>query len=219
MFCFARIACVALCLSLLSSGGALAQGADCHARIDAMFDGGALDPFARPPHQFTNTVLSPEGDMRYQMLAIWDTPARSIAGIVGMGNFTMIVSGDSWTGPSPEGPWMAAPNMLPDGYEESQRAQLAQQRKNLTDTACDGLVDLGSETFDSVTFFTKTDPAEGPGASWFGARNTVYIDPQEKRVMRWEMTNFVSSFAPGVNADIHVQIFSYDDPVSISAPQ
>ncbi|MGP6087083.1 hypothetical protein [Antarctobacter jejuensis] len=195
-----------------------AQDSACHDRIAAMFTGGALDPFVRPPHRFTNTVTSPEGDTRYAFLTIWDSPARSISGIIGTGPFTLVIDGDSWTGPAPEGPWTAAPNMLPDDYEGFQRAQLAQMLANLTDTTCHGTVELDGTTYDKVEYVSRTDPNEDMGGAWFGGRNIVYLDPDSQRVMRWELTDFVSSFAPELNKDIHVQVFTYDPSISLSRP-
>lgn len=206
-----------LVASLALAAPALAEDTACRDRIDAMFDGGPLDPFVRPPHRFTNTVLSPEGDMRYQYLAIWDSPARSIGGVLGTGTFTLIIDGDSWTGPAPEGPWTAAPNMLPETYEDMQRRQHAESRKNLTEPACLGTVEVDDATYDAVRYVTRTDPDPDSGA-WFGARNTVYLDPETQRVLRWEMTDFTSSFAPEVSRDNHVQIFSYEDPMTITRP-
>jgi hypothetical protein len=216
---FARIpAAVCLTLALLSAP-ATAEDAGCRDRIAAMFDGGPLDPFVRPPHRFISTVLSPEGDTRYQFLTLWDTPARSISGILGAGPFTLNIDGDTWIGPDPEGPWTAAPNMMPPDLEAFQRAQLAQQQKNLADVACPGQVEIDGASYENIAFFTKTDPDEATGGGWFGAHNTVYLDPQTERVMRWEMTDQVSSFAPEVSADINVQIFDYDTPVRIVRPE
>ncbi|SMX40681.1 hypothetical protein [Maliponia aquimaris] len=208
----------ALGASLALAAPALAEDAACRARIKAMFDGGPLDPFVRPPHRVTNTVLSPEGDMRYQYLAIWDSPARSIGGVLGSGTFALIVEGDSWTGPDPEGPWTAAPNMLPDDYDGLQRRQHAESRENLTDPACLGTVTVDDTAYEAVSYVTRTDPDPDSGA-WFGARNTVYLDPETQRVQRWEMTDFTSSFAPELSRDIHVQVFSYDDPMTITRPE
>lgn len=196
---------------------ALAEDPACRARIDAMFDGGPLDPFARPPHRFVNTVQTPEGATQYQFLVIWDGPARGISGIVGSGPFTLMIDSDTWTGPGPDGPWTAAPNLLPADHEAVQRRQLAESRANLADVACLGTVEVEGARYDAIRYFTKTDPDPETGA-WFGALNTVYLDPASQHVRRWELTGMVSSFAPEASRDRHVQVFSYDDPVSISRP-
>lgn len=216
---FQRSTHTAACLLLFPLAlPAHAQDTACQDRIAAMFDGGALDPYTRPAHNYTNTVLTPDGDMRYQFFAIWDSPARRISGVNGSGSFVLIIDNDSWTGPSPEGPWTAAPNMLPENYDDVQRRQQAQMVKNLSETACPGRVEVDDIPYENVRFFTKTDPEEASDGAWFGSRNSVFIDPDDGRVMRWEMTDFVSSFAPEVSRDIHVQIFTYDDPISISRP-
>lgn len=209
----------ALCLFLLPLAvAATAQTDTCHDRITEMMQGGALDPFTRPAHRFTNTVTDPEGAVRYVFSSVWDSPARSISGIAG-GNFTLIIDSDSWVGPGRDGPWTPAPNQLPPDREAFQRKQQAQMIANLTDAACPGTVALDGVTFETVSYFTKTDPDDSMGGAWFGALNTVYMAPDTGLVMRWELTDFVSSFAPEVNKDLHTQIFSYDPSISLTRPE
>ncbi|ASP18883.1 hypothetical protein ANTHELSMS3_00157 [Antarctobacter heliothermus] len=209
----------AVCLLLLPLAlPATAQDAACHDRIAAMMQGGALDAFQRPPHRFSNTVTDPDGAVRYVFDTLWDTPARSVSGIKDSGNYTLVIDSDSWTGPSLTGPWTKAPNQLPPDREAFQRKQMAQMVANLTDTACPGTVDLDGMTYETVTYFTKTDPDDSMGGAWFGALNTVYIDPDTDQVMRWEMTDFVSSFAPEVSKDRHTQLFTYDPSISLKRP-
>ena len=191
----------------------------CPNLITAMMQGGALDPFERPPHRFTNTVTAPDGTVRYVFHTVWDTPARSISGIKGSGPFTLVIDRDSWTGPGPDGPWTAAPNQLPPDREAFQRKQLAQMVANLSLASCDGPVEIEGKTYDRYSYFTKTDPDDNMGGAWFGALNIVYIDAETERVMRWEMTDFVSSFAPEVNEDRHTQVFTYDPTISLTRPR
>ncbi|WP_417207548.1 hypothetical protein [Antarctobacter sp.] len=213
------LAHAAACLLVLSlAPPATAQDTTCHDRIAAMMQGGALDAFQRPPHRFSNTVTDPEGTVRYVFDTLWDTPARSVSGIKDSGNYTMVIDSDSWFGPSLTGPWTKAPNQLPPDREAFQRKQVAQMVANLTDTACPGAVEVEGMTYEAVTYFTKTDPDDSMGGAWFGALNTVYIDPKTDQVMRWEMTDFVSSFAPEVSKDRHLQIFTYDPAISIERP-
>jgi hypothetical protein len=54
---------------------------------------------------------------------------------------------------------------------------------------------------------------------WFGARHRVYIDPGSERVMRWESTDFVSSFAPETSKEVQVQLFDYDPDLVIPSPE
>jgi hypothetical protein len=90
---------------------------------------------------------------------------------------------------------------------------------NLSETACPGEVTLDGTTYLSVSYVTRTDPTPESHDAWFGSRNTVFIDPGTGRVMRWEQTDFVSSFAPEVNPERHVQVFDYAADISLPTPE
>jgi hypothetical protein len=206
--------------ALVAALAALPAAADdCRDRIAAMFDGGPLDPFARAPHFLTTTVYDPQGTQVRRMLTAWETPLRSVSGVEGGGFFALIIGSESWTGPTMEGPWSKAPNYLPEDHEGFQRMQKDQMVANLSDTTCPGEVTLDGTTYESVGYVTRTDPTPESSEAWFGSRNTVYIDPGSGRVMRWEQTDFVSSFAPELNPEIHVQVFDYDAAIALPTPE
>jgi len=190
----------------------------CRDKIDAMFDGGPLDPFVRAPHRLTNTETDANGQFLRRYLTKWQTPSRTVSGIEGGGLFALIIGQDSWTGPSLDGPWTKAPNMLPMDHDTFQRMQQAQMRANLSDTACPGMTEIDGAPFDTVSYVTKTDPTPESHNAWFGARHTVYIHPDTQQVMRWEMTDFVSSFAPDLSKNVQVQIYDYDPDLTIDVP-
>ncbi|MCC1491061.1 hypothetical protein [Cognatishimia sp. F0-27] len=201
-------------------GQVLPAAADeaCEARIRAMFDGGPLDPFVRPAHEYTNTVSAADGTEKYRFLVRMVSPVQSVAGIVGQGPFSMVIGSDSWTGPSIDGPWTAANNALPEDHMAHQRSLHEQQTANLERMSCEGMVDLDDAPHDVVRFFTKTDPNPDMGDAWFGSDHRVFIDPETNRVMRWEMTQFVNSFSDGVSDDRHVLVYRYDDAIRIERP-
>ncbi len=207
---------MAMAISLATTLPATADA--CKTRIKAMFDGGPLDPFARPPHRLTNTHFDPQGGFVRRFNTVWQTPVRTVSGVEGGGLFALVIGSESWTGPTLEGPWTKMPNYLPDDHEAFQRAQQAQMVANLSATQCPGLTEIDGTSYDTVSYVTKTDPMPSNNNAWFGAHNTVYIDPQTQRVMRWEMTNFVSSFAPDLNKDRQVQILEYDPTLEIPTP-
>ncbi|MBV2358966.1 hypothetical protein KUH32_04195 [Thalassococcus sp. CAU 1522] len=190
----------------------------CRDRIAAMFDGGALDPFARPPHRYVMTTTGPDGAVKSIYHAVFETPIRSLGWTEGAGMQSLILGSDSWIRMAEDQPWMAAPNMVPADHEGFARAQRAQQRANLDDTACPGTADLDGTEVEIVRYFTRTDPNPEAGGAWFGSANTVFIDPATGRVLRWEVTDAVSSFSPDPSPDIQVLVYTYDDTIALSEP-
>jgi hypothetical protein len=190
----------------------------CHEKISVMFDGGPLDPFVRTPHRLTNTVTGADGTFVRRYLTRWQTPFRSVSGVEGGGLFALVIDADSWTGPSLDGPWTKAPNSLPPNHNDVRRAQHAQEKANLKEVSCPGSQDLDGATYEVVSYVTQTDPNPEMNGMWFGARHTVYIDPDAARVMRWDSTDFVSSFAPDLSKEVQVQIFDYDSGLVIPRP-
>ena len=204
---------------VLALMGVSAQADACRDKITAMFDSGPLDPFVRTPHSLTNTVTNENGEFVRRYLTRWQTPFRTVSGIEGSPTFALVIDQESWIGPSLDGPWTKAPNALPDDHNEVRRQQHAQERANLTDTECPGETVLDGTPYDVVVYTTKTDPNPQMNDAWFGARHTVYIDTTTNLVMRWESTDFVSSFAPDLSKDLQVQEFEYDADLVVSKPE
>ena len=192
---------------------------DCHGHIATMFDEGPLDPFARPPHSYVNTTYAADGSVKSTYLARFETPVESIGGTEGGTMFAMIVGSESWIGPSMDGPWTAAPNMVPDDHEAFVRLQMEHNVANLAQVSCPGLVEVEGQEFENVAYFTKTDPSKAAHGAWFGGLNSVFIDPETGRVMRWEITEAVSSFAPKPSGDRQVLIYTYEPDLRVDPPQ
>ena len=76
-----------------------------------------------------------------EIAALFDGPLKTIAGVAAENHFTMAIDRDLWNGPSLDGPWTGVDYQFPEGREEQMRAALAQNRANLTDTACHGTED------------------------------------------------------------------------------
>lgn len=191
----------------------------CFDKISKMFDAGPLDPFVRTPHSLTNTVSDADGNFVRRFLTRWQTPARSVSGVEGGGLFALVIDSDSWTGPSLDGPWTKSPNSLPADHLDVRRKQHGQERANLSKTACLGQIETDSGPYDVVTYVTQTDPNPEMQGMWFGARNKVFIDPQTDKVMRWESTDFVSSFAPEMSKEVQLQNFKYDNALVVPRPE
>lgn len=197
-------------LALAAASPAL--GDACRDEIAALYDGGALDPFARPPHRQTVQQFDANGTPTRTNLNLVETPLRTIAGVNGE-QFTMAIDRDLWNGPTPEGPWTALGYQMPDGREEGLRAGMAQEAENLTDTLCHGTTDAGLVHY---TYRTQTNPdAQG---MFYGARYDTFVDPASGMPARMEMTEFVNSWTEGVSGERHVIDFEYDPGLRVVAP-
>lgn len=208
------IAAFALCLVIPAQSSADA----CHDEIAALFDGGPLDAYQRPPHRHEKQVLDASGTLTHTFTSIVQTPLRTISGLKG-GDMTLAIDDDTWTGPSPDGPWTVSENNMPKDREPWHRAMQAQQAKNLSATECPGMVELDGQQYLKYHFSTKTDPNPDMNNAFFGSTDTVYIAPDTMQVMRLEQTGLFSSWLPEPGKDTYVTSFTYDPAIAITAPQ
>ncbi len=210
-----RLTAIALTIALPTS--ALAD--TCHDQIAAMYDGAPLDPRIRPPHRHINEVSAADGTHIRTLESVLETAIRSVSGVVGSGLYAMILDTRSWTGPSIDGPWTENPNHLPGDRMGHVNQLRLEEQKNLEETECRGVVELGGVTLVNVRFVTRTDPNPDMGNAWFGARNSVFIDPVTNRVMRWEMTDFQNSWSAGISDEQQVITYAYDVSIRLVAPE
>jgi len=185
----------------------------CRDEIAALFDGGALDPFARPAHRQTVEQYDAGGALTRTGLNIFETPLKSIAGEVAAGHFTMAIDRDIWNGRSPDGPWEKLGVRMPEGREADLRTAMAQEAANLTDATCHGATSDGQIHY---SYRTRTDPnADG---MFYGALHDTFVDPSTGLPVRMVMTEFVNSWSDGVSQDRHVITFDYDSSITVSVP-
>lgn len=205
-----------LCLLPLAATPALAD--DCKTRIAAMFDGGPLDAYRRPPHRHEKQVLSASGAVQFTFASVVQTPLRTISGIKG-GDMMLAVDDRTWTGPTADGPWTETASNFPPDRATLHATMRAQQAANLTDVSCPGLVDVNGTILENVRFSTRTDPNPDMSDAFSGSSNSVYIDPDSQQVMRWDMTGLFSSWLPTPGTDLHITRFSYDPTIRVDPPE
>lgn len=184
----------------------------CAAEISALFDG-PLDPFQRPPHRQIVTVLNAEGAETGVMLNTVETPLRTIAGQTAHNWFTMAIDREFWNGPTPEGPWTKNAALMPGGRAEQMANATAQQKANLTDTVCHGPDDQGRLRY---TYRTQTDPDEN--GMYFGALETITLDPALGQVVHFELREFVNSWSEGVSTELQMIEVQFDDSIKVDPP-
>ncbi|MDQ2095786.1 hypothetical protein [Rhodalgimonas zhirmunskyi] len=222
-----RAARAAACFFTLAVGqfafnpSALAQSSapddPCTRDIRALYEGGALDPFAQPPYRYETTVFNEDGSTRFEFVTVFDTPLKSMSGLKGQ-NMTLAIGRRTWTGPSPDGPWTETPNQLPEDLAAFHKANRDQLAANLRDTACPGLVEVEGKPRLRYDFTTQTDPNPDQGGTYFGASYSVFIDPDTGHLMRQEQTGPFAHYQPQPGTERWVMVYSYDPAISLSAP-
>lgn len=191
---------------------------DCHDRIAAMYDGDALDPRIRPAHRNSNRVTDAEGAHLRTFQTIFQDPLHTVSGVEGGGLFALVIDTRSWTGPTLDGPWTEAPNQLPGDRMAHVDKLRREEQANLSATECPGTTEINGQTLEEIRFHTKTDPNPDMGGTWFGAHNTVFIDPDSQRVMIWQMTDFENSWSQGVSKEVQEITYDYDETISLTVP-
>ena len=210
-----RAASVLSVLLLTSLLPGVARGDACRDEIAALYaEGGAMDPFARPPHRQTVRELTADGTETRVNVSLFETPMRTIAGVPAENRFTMAIGRDLWNGPSMDGPWTPLGYQMPEGREEAMRLGLRQNAANLADTDCLGADGDGRLVY---SYRTQTDP-DASGV-YSGAFYTVRVDPDSGRAMRIEMTDFVNSWTEGVSTDRHEITLDYDPSIRVLPPE
>lgn len=210
---------LALPLVLTPAAAALADTDACTAEIRALFDGGGLDPFVRPPNRQRLEVSGPDGAPLYVLEGVVVDPLHQISGISGSGQFMLMVGRESWTGPTPDGPWSPTGMMQAEDIEAAQRAVPADMAANVTEAECPGVVDTPDGARVHFRFRTRVDPNPARGNSWWGAYHAVWLDPDTSLPMEWVMTQHVASWQDGVKDERHVLSISYDDTLVIARPE
>lgn len=188
-----------------------AFGDACREEIAALFDGGAMDPFARPPHVQTVKEYNAEGVLQRENFNYSETPMRTIAG--SGGHYTMAIDTKVWTGPSPEGPWTDTGQSLPEDRDQTMVTFTKQTQANLVDTVCHG---TDAEGYLHYTYRSKTDPDEN--GMFFGALSEIWVNPKTGHVEKMQMSEFVNSWSDGVSDNQQTLEFDYSQTVKVDPP-
>lgn len=187
----------------------------CHDEIAALFDGGTLDSGARPKHWQIREVFAPDGSLLYTFEFKVASATQTAAGVIGSGNYMMTIGNKTWSGPSIDGPWSPSGDMSGD-IAASQAQVVTSMRANLAETECLGLTEFDGESYLTYKYRTKTDPSPVRGDSWWGALDTIYLDPKTGQVMIWIQTEHIASWAPDMKMERHVTRLKYDETIVIS---
>ncbi|MDK3016639.1 hypothetical protein [Pseudodonghicola flavimaris] len=202
--------------TLISALPGPARAGSCRSEIAALFHGGALDPFARPPHVVDTTVLTVGGQVKKRQRVVFDTPMKSLTGLPGQ-QMTLVIGGRSWSGPTAQGPWRQNLTMrAPGDFEAEERASRDQMSRNISDPVCRGVVEHEGQRYRVYEFFTRTD-ADASGR-YFGARHVVYIDPKSGLLMLQERSGDVADYLPQPGTERRVMRYRYDPSLRLSAP-
>jgi len=205
------LAC-ALALPLMPGGA----NADCTAEIAALFDGGPLDPFARPNRREVTLNRAADGSETPHSDVLWDGVERSINCMAH--GCTMIIGQEAWMGgTSHDGPWTQAPTQMPDDPADFARITRDDMAANVTEAECLGEIETDAGPRLVYRFRTRTNPNEFD--AWFGAFYEVQIIPGENLVAQIELSEEVAHWAPEPSSDVKTTTVTYDDSISIVKPE
>lgn len=184
----------------------------CRSEIEALFDG-PLDPFQRPPHRQIVQMLDAEGNQTREMLNLFETPMRTIAGEPAANWFTMAIDQEIWNGPSIDGPWQPNAAKMPADRDEAMARAHRELRENLTDTVCHGANDKGDLVY---TYRSKTNPDEN--GTFFGALETVTLSSETGQIILFDKTEFENPWTEGRSTERHIISLEYDPDLQVSHP-
>ena len=206
-----------LCLTFFTGNATLANEAECLAEIKALFQG-ELNSWNRRPYRSEKTVFDVNGAKIRIFDNIVQTPLRTISGVRD-GPMALVIDRDTWTGTSADGPWTKAPNQLPEGRKAAHAKFLEASINGMSNAKCNGVKNIDGRSLLNYSFHIKTEPDAQRGGMWLADQNAVYLTPETKEVVRWEKTDFQSSWAPQVNKELHVELFEYDNSIKIDRPE
>lgn len=188
--------------------------ADCNAEIQALFNGGAWDPFVRENREETVVTQKPDGSEQSSYVVLWDGPLKSI-------NCTpngciMAIGFSSWLGSSNDGPWTPSNDTGTGDPEEFVRGTSDRLAKSISEPECLGEVELDGRTAQQYRFFSKPEPNEF--GAWWGGQYTVWVDQPANQLLRIELAEGIASWAPEPTDNIQVTTIIYDKSISIEQP-
>lgn len=177
-----------------------------------------LNAYNRKPYRSVKTVYDAEGKQTHIFDNIVENPLETISGVRGT-VMAMVIDQQSWTGPSMEGPWSPAPANLPPDRKAGHDAFRQAEIDGMSAGECAGQVDLDGRPALKYAFNIKTEPVEEMGGMWLADRNTIWLDPETKEILRWDKTDFQSNWAPEIDSSLHVEVFEYDETITVDPPQ
>ncbi|MCF8483953.1 MAG: hypothetical protein K9G71_01985 [Rhodobacteraceae bacterium] len=194
---------------------AAAHGAECLEEV-RQIHATDLDVFKRPPHRTEMYVFSPDGTQLRIVDTLWGSPFDAVSGIRGDANYSMLIGQDFWTGPTMDGPWTKSDYPLQEDRQAQVARMHAEETSNISDVACPVMVSLDGKTYISVGYRTQTN--KDANGTFFGAMNTVYLDPKTRLPIRWDMTEFINSWKPGIDHELQITVFTYDPTIRLPRP-
>jgi hypothetical protein len=203
------------CLVLLTANTATPAVADCAGEIQALFQGGAWDPFARENRRETTVIKHPDGREEPYADVLWDGPVRSV-NCTPNGCF-MAIGNASWQGPSFDGPWTRSNDTGTGDPEDFVRATNNRLAASVLEEECLGVTELDGRSAHLFRFLSKPEPNEY--GAWWGGRYSVWVDMTANRILRIELADGIASWAPAPSSDVQVTTVIYDEAIRVEAPK
>jgi len=204
---------IAACLTILATGHALADR-ECAETVRSIH----IQHFDRPAHRAERTVEAFGQKTVYKDIVVDFT--RTLSQVNGA-DWTLVIGKDTWTGPSPDGPWRGHqihPQRTDQGWQEKLRAQTNAYADNMTDIACLGMVEIDGQTYAHYKFSSRSNPDSENGGCWYGATHEYFVDPSSNLVMRELSSHFTGSYGDDPESS-GLTIYAYDESITIIGPK
>ncbi len=159
--------------------------------------------------------VAPDGTETPLSDVLWDGVTRSINCTAAM--CAMQIDTAMWMKPAGTEAWAAAPSQLPDDPEAFAQGIVDDMAANLTEPECLGAQVQGGRDVTVFRYRTQTEPNQF--GSWWGGLYTAFIAGDTGQLIRLEETESIASWAAGPDMAVKVTAVTYDDSISISAPE
>ncbi len=214
-----RLLLVATSVFLALGGAQSAFANECRDRIAALYNGGAMDERVRRPHRIEILQYDSQGTMteRHVGKVIDGTHYQLFSEVSKMG--VLYVGTEIWyASGSPDGPWGNKQEMPAVRAEDLVR-QLEEKAASVTEAECLGQMQDNGVAYDVYRWRVFTETLEEYGGGINGARHEAWVDPDSGELAILRDSEVVTPWKKTPDGSRTETRFTYDDSITITAPE
>ena len=203
-----------LCIPLVLATPALA---DCRAEIVALYDGGAMDEFARRPHHIEMVDYAADGTMteRHVGQQINGTHYTLFSEVRGMG--VLYVGTEVWYQMGKDAAW-GNKQTMPEVRKDDLMRQQAEKAASISEEACLGTMQEDGKDYVVYRWRVFTDTSEEHGGGINGAVHEAWVDPDSGELAILKDSEVVTPWKKEPDGSTRVTRYRYDDGIEITPP-
>ncbi|WP_267139548.1 hypothetical protein [Anianabacter salinae] len=197
----------------------IALADDCRDRIAALYDGGAMDDAARPPHLLELLQYAPDGSLSERSTGpvidgthyqLWSETAKMGVLYIGTEVWYRIGAEDA--------PWGSRQEM-PEVRAEDLARQLAEKAGSITEAECLGQMTAeDGGVFEVYRWRVFTETMEDYGGGVNGAIHEAWVDPGSGLLRRRQDTEVVTPWQAEPDGSWTVASYTYDPSITLTPP-